>query len=153
MKGPKLDRRQLLTASAGALAAFAGHVAPQEDDDDGYNDEFEQRFESAFGDQEGEPEDPWPVLEQVLNVQGYASQRNVTLGNDRLALRVIAPLGGRYNIEIAKSSEQLRNQTELEREIDRDQRVTDQGYYVLRLSVHEILTKADMLVERLQRMV
>jgi len=138
---------------AGALAAFAGHAVIEDDEQDGYNDDFEQRFDSAFGDQEGEENDPWPILEQLLTAQGYPSQRNVTIGNDRLALRVIAPLGGRYNIELAKSSEQLRNLTELEREIERDQRVSEQGYHVLRLSLHEILTKSEMLVERLQRMV
>jgi len=138
---------------AAALVAFAGQVVPEDDEDDGYNDDFEQRFDSAFGGQDEQPGDPWPVLEQLLTAQGYPSQRNVTVGSDRLALRVIAPLGGRYNIEIAKSAEQLRNVTELEREIERDKRVTEQGYYVLRLTLHEVLNKADNLVERLQRMV
>jgi very-short-patch-repair endonuclease len=64
---------------------------------------------------------------------------------------VLAPLGGRYNIELAKSIDQLRNASDLEREIERDQRVTDQGYHVIRLPVQEVLTKSEMLVERLQR--
>jgi hypothetical protein len=136
---------------AAALAGFAGLVDEPEEQDESYNDDFEQRYDSAFGDRQARTVDPWEILEQILINNGYAIQRGVMLATDRLAMRVLAPLGGRYNIELAKSIDQLRNASDLEREIERDQRVTDQGYHVIRLPVQEVLTKSEMLVERLQR--
>jgi hypothetical protein len=137
-----------------ALAASAGVAEPQEDEaPEGYDDDFEKRFDNAFGGEQQRDVDPWPELEQILTRNGYAVQRGVMVGSDRLALRVIAPLGGRYDIEIARPVERLRNATELEQEIERDERVTQAGYHVLRLTGAEVLAQADYVVQRLERLV
>lgn len=136
-----------------ALAAAAGVAEVVEEVEEGYDDDFERRFDTAFGSEDEKDIDPWPALEDMLARNGYAVQRGVMVGGDRLALRVIAPLGGRYDIEIAKPVERIRNATELEHEIERDKRVTDAGYHVLRLTGAEVLGQADYVLQRLERLV
>lgn len=117
-------------------------------------DEFEIRFDKAFGDKNADaPLNPWPVLRQMLLAAGYPFQCNVTEGDQTLAVRLVSPLGGRYNIEIAAPLEAVRGPHELEAEHNHDAIMEERGYQVLRLTPTEILEKNNYIIERLHRMV
>ena len=70
-----------------------------------------------------------------------------------MLIRVLAPLGGRYNIEISKPVADVKSERELRREAERDEKARAMGYVVLRLYPEEILNRSDFLMERLRRMV
>ncbi|MBT6431054.1 MAG: hypothetical protein HOK30_25525, partial [Rhodospirillaceae bacterium] len=137
-----------------ALSNFAEDPPSFDADGNLIADEFEIRFDKAFGDKNAEaPLNPWPVLRQMLLTAGYPFQCNVAEGEQTLAVRLVSPLGGRYNIEIAAPLEAIRGEHELDAENNHDEVVIGRGYQVLRLSPSEILEKENFIMERLQRMV
>ncbi len=137
-----------------ALSGFAEDPPAFDENGELIADEFEIRYEKAFGDKKAEaPINPWPALRQMLLTAGYPFQCNVTEGEQTLAVRLVSPLGGRYNVEIAAPLESIRGEHELEAERNHDEIMAGRGYQVLRLTPSEILDKSNYLVERLQRMV
>lgn len=148
--------RETCRAAGGFVAALAGSCSydgPAESENPGYDDEFERRMDSAFAVNTGGETDPLPPLKIILNQMGLPFQENILVDDQPMLLRVLAPLGGRYNIEISKPISEIRSERELLREIERDDKVTEMGYIVVRLSADEIINKTDFLLERLQRLV
>lgn len=138
---------------AAALAGACSYDGPLDLDDPSYDDDFERRMDSAFSVKSGDDTDPMPILKGVLNQLGLPYQENILVEDQALLLRVLAPLGGRYDIEISKPISEIRSERELLREIERDEKVLEMGYIVVRLTPDEIIAKSDFLVERLQRLV
>lgn len=137
-----------------ALSSFAEEPPAFDENGEMIEDEFEMRFDNAFGDKGNEaPLNPWPALRQMLLAAGYPFQCNVTEGEQTLAVRLMSPLGGRYNIEIAAPLEAIRGDHELDAENQHDDIMSDRGYQVLRLTPSEILEKSNFIIERLHRMV
>ena len=89
----------------------------------------------------------------MLLSAGFPFQSNVAEGELTLAVRLVSPLGGRYNIEIAAPLEAVRGDHELEVERNHDEVMAQRGYGILRLTPTEILEKNNFIIERLQRMV
>lgn len=84
-----------------ALSTFAEDPPAFDANGDLIADEFEIKFDKAFGDKNAEaPLNPWPALRQMLLTAGYPFQCNVAEGAQTLAVRLVSPLDGRYNIEI-----------------------------------------------------
>ena len=151
-----IGNREACKEAAGCLASLAAYcsgVAMEDDDEPRYDDEFERRLDSAFASESDDDKDPLPLLKDHLNQVGLPYQEYVTELDMPMLLRVLAPLGGRYNIELAKPIDSIRSERELLREIDRDEKISALGYCVLRLTPEEILKKAEYLLERLQRLV
>ncbi len=137
-----------------ALSNFAEDPPAFDENGELIPDEFEVRFDKAFGDKNAEaPLNPWPALRQMLLSAGFPFQCNVAEGEQTLAVRLVSPLGGRYNIEIAAPLESVRGEHELEAEDNHDEVMVERGYQVLRLTPTEILEKNNFIIERLQRMV
>ncbi|MBT7757998.1 MAG: hypothetical protein HN732_11770, partial [Rhodospirillaceae bacterium] len=137
-----------------ALSNFSEDPPAMDENGDVAADEFETRFDNAFGDNNGDAAlNPWPVLRQLLQEAGYPFQCNVVEAGQTLAVHLISPLGGRYNIEIAAPLEAIRSPQELDAERSHDETMTGLGYQVLRLSPSEILEKDNFVIERLRRMV
>ncbi len=149
--------RDVCMEAGGLCAALSNFSeAPPALDENGelISDEFEARFDNAFGDKNATaPLNPWPVLRQMLQDAGYAFQCNLVDAGQTLAVRLLSPLGGRYNIEIAAPLETVRGEHELEAERSHDAIMTERGYQVLRFSPSEILEKGNFIIERLRRMV
>ena len=141
-------------AFCAALSNFAEDPPAFDENGEIITDDFETKFDNAFGDKQAQaPLNPWPALRQMLLSAGYPFQCNVAEGEQTLAVRLMSPLGGRYNIEIATPLEAIRGAHELEAENNHDEIVSGRGYNVLRLTPSEILEKSNFIVERLQRMV
>ncbi|MDP7549471.1 MAG: AAA domain-containing protein, partial [Alphaproteobacteria bacterium] len=136
-----------------ALSNFAEVPPAMDENGELVADEFETRFDNAFGNNADAPLNPWPVLRHLLQDAGYPFQCNVVEAGQTLAVHLISPLGGRYNIEIAAPLEAVRGDHELEAERGHDEIMTGLGYQVLRLSPSEILEKGNFIIERLRRMV
>ena len=137
-----------------ALSNFAEVPPTMGDDGELIADEFETRFDNAFGNNNGDAAlNPWPVLRQMLQDAGYPFQCNVVEAEQTLAVHLISPMGGRYNIEIAAPLEAVRGDNELQAERNHDEIMTGRGYQVLRLTPSEILEKGNFIIERLRRMV
>lgn len=151
-----IGNREAVREAGGFAAALAGACSfdgPVEVEEPSYDDEFERRMDSAFSVKSDNDTDPLPVLKDLLNKLGMPYQENILVQDQALLLRVLAPLGGRYNIEISKPISEIRSERELLREIERDEKVQEMGYIVIRLLADEIVAKSDFLVERLQRLV
>ena len=141
-------------ALCAALSNFAEDPPAIDENGEIITDDFEAKFDNAFGDKQASAQlNPWPALRQMLLNAGYPFQCNVAEGEQTLAVRLMSPLGGRYNIEIATSLEAIRGIHELEAEQSHDEIMVERGYNVLRLTPSEILEKSNFIVERLQRMV
>ena len=138
---------------AAALAGFCSHDDLHEADGPSYDDEFERRLDSAFSVTSGDGKDPLPVLKKDLDQLGLPYQENIMEQDVAMLIRVLAPLGGRYNIEISKPVADVKSERELRREAERDEKARAMGYVVLRLYPEEILNRSDFLMERLRRMV
>lgn len=137
-----------------ALSNFAEDPPALDENGEMIPDEFESKFDNAFGGKKAEAAlNPWPILRQLLQDAGYPFQCNVVEGEQTLAVRLMSPLGGRYNIEIAAPLESVSGHHELEAERRHDEIMTGLNYQVLRLSSSEILEKSNYIIERLRRMV
>ncbi len=149
--------RDVCMATGGLCAALSNFAeVPLAMDENGelVADEFEARFDGAFGNNNADaPLNPWPALRQMLQDAGYPFQCNVVEAGQTLAVHLISPLGGRYNIEIAAPLEAIRGNQELEAERSHDEIMAGRGYQVLRLAPSEILEKGNFIIERLRRMV
>ena len=125
-----------------ALSGFAEDAPTFDANGELIVDEFEIKFDNAFGNKQAEaPLNPWPALRQMLIDAGYPFQSNVSEGGLQLAVRLVSPLGGRYNIEIVAPLEAIRGDHELEAERDHDRIMMERGYHVVRLTPTEILEK------------
>ena len=125
-----------------ALSGFAEDAPSFDANGELIVDEFEIKFDNAFGNKQAEaPLNPWPALRQMLIDAGYPFQSNVSEGGLQLAVRLVSPLGGRYNIEIVAPLEAIRGDHELEAERDHDRIMMERGYHVVRLTPTEILEK------------
>ncbi|MFP6748531.1 MAG: AAA domain-containing protein [Alphaproteobacteria bacterium] len=129
-----------------ALSSFAEDPPAFDENGELIPDDFEIRFDKAFGDKNAEaPLNPWPALRQMLLSAGFPFQSNVAEGELTLAVRLVSPLGGRYNIEIAAPLEAVRGDHELEVERNHDEVMVQRGYGILRLTPTEILEKNNFI--------
>lgn len=129
-------------------AAAAGEVAAAEPD------WFDPTFDAAFGPAEDAKADAAAPLTKMLGDCGYAFQANVEEGGLRLAYRVLTPHGGRYDVEIDPSLEELAARPgALDRLVERDKAAMALGYQVVRFEPEELLGAGELLLERLQRLV
>lgn len=136
------------------LSGFAEDAPAFDANGELVTDEFEVIFDNAFGNKNADaPLNPWPALRQMLIDAGYPFQSNVSEGEMKLAVRLVSPLGGRYNIEIVAPLESIRGDHELEAERIHDKTMMERGYHVMRLTPTEILEKNNYIIERLHRMV
>jgi hypothetical protein len=115
---------------------------------------FDPRFDEAFGPADGARPDAAAPLAKMLGDCGYAFQANVEEGGLRLACRVLTPHGGRYDVEIDPSLEELAARPgALDRMAERDKAAAALGYQVVRFEPEELLGSGELVLERLRRLI
>lgn len=137
---------------ASALAEYVGPPFTEEPEPVKPADEFETRFDDAFGSMDEVAVDYLTPLRQLLDDVGLPYQANVQDRGVHMTFRVLSPHGGLYNIEMDLSKRELDSQEQLDRAAKRDQKAVELGYQVLRFEPEEIIEKANFILERLQRM-
>lgn len=150
------DRSACLEAGghAAALALWAGApVSEPADAPAAESSWFDPRFDEAFGPLDGAKPDAAAPLAKMLSECGFAYQMNVEEGGLRFAYRVLTPHGGRYDVEIDPTLEELAARPgELERLAERDKAAAAMGYQVVRFGPDELLSGGELVLERLQRL-
>ena len=135
---------------AAALAEHIGPPPPEVPEDE--IDSTDAEFEAAFGRLEEVAPDLMEPLCRMLDAAGYAYQCGVEEHGQMLAVRLLTPHGGRYNLEFERPLAEIGSADELEIDMARDAEVERHGYQVIRLSAEDVLEKADLIVERLARL-
>jgi hypothetical protein len=153
------DRAACLAAGGhpAALASWAAAAAGREAESVVPVDEpewFDPRFDEAFGPADGARPDAAAPLAKMLGDCGFAFQADVEEGGLRLAYRVLTPHGGRYDVEVDPTLEELAARPgALDRLAERDKAAAALGYQVVRFEPEELLGSGEFVLERLQRLI
>ncbi|MEQ9643120.1 MAG: hypothetical protein RIM84_24070 [Alphaproteobacteria bacterium] len=143
---------QACRMAGGFAAALVEHIGPPPQVDETADDATDAEFEAAFGRLEEVAPDLMEPLCRLLDAAGYAYQCGVEEHGQMLAVRLLSPHGGRYNLEFERPLVEIGSADELELDQARDAEVSRHGYEVVRVSPEDVLEKADMIVERLARL-